>query len=130
MAKYIVKNTTILHSEKTYGAGATIELTDEEAARLSAYITPAKATAQSASSTSTPASNSASESSTPAKTTATSKKSSKKNEKSAETVETADTSTTTTTDTTSATETAKTEDVAPDTTQEASNDTTVQTPAN
>lgn len=41
MAKYIVKNTTILHNKKTYGVGEEIELTDKiQIAKLADYLTP------------------------------------------------------------------------------------------
>ena len=41
MAKYIVKNTTILHNQASYGIGETIELTDKiQIAKLEEYITP------------------------------------------------------------------------------------------
>lgn len=41
MAKFTVTNTTILHNQKTYGVGDTIELTDEkQIAKLASYIAP------------------------------------------------------------------------------------------
>ncbi len=41
MAKFTVKNTTILHNQTTYGVGSTIKLTDDEQiAKLAEYITP------------------------------------------------------------------------------------------
>ena len=43
MAKFIVKNTTIMHNKKTYSIGKEIELTDNEAIKLADYITPAAA---------------------------------------------------------------------------------------
>ena len=41
MAKYIVKNATILHNKKSYAQGATINLTDDERDKLADYIVPA-----------------------------------------------------------------------------------------
>ena len=38
MAKYKVKNTTILHNGKAYGDGAVIELSDADADKLTKYL--------------------------------------------------------------------------------------------
>jgi len=38
--KYIVKNTTILHNQKSYAPGETINLTDNERDKLVDYIVP------------------------------------------------------------------------------------------
>jgi len=43
MAKFIVKNTTIMHNKKTYCIGKEIELTDNEALKLADYLTPVTA---------------------------------------------------------------------------------------
>ncbi len=42
MAKYKVKNTTILHNGKPYGSGAEVELTEDEAKRLGEWVVAVK----------------------------------------------------------------------------------------
>ena len=54
MAKYTIKNTTILHNKKAYHIGAEIELTDEERDKLIDYIVPVKVIQKSTTEVSTP----------------------------------------------------------------------------
>ena len=42
MAKYKVKNTTILHNGKSYGSGSEVELTEDEAKRLGEWVVAVK----------------------------------------------------------------------------------------
>ena len=42
MAKYKVKNTTILHNGKVYGSGAEVELTEDQAKRLGEWVVVVK----------------------------------------------------------------------------------------
>ena len=128
-ALYKVKNTTILHNEKPSIPGATIKLTETEAKKLADYVTLIPGTETTVAINTADTTATADDTSGTANTTT--KKSTTKTTK--KTAVTADTNTTTTTDTTYSSETTeptKTEDVAPDTTQEAPNDTTVQTSAN
>lgn len=132
---YTVKNTNILHNQKTYGAGSTIELTDEAAAKIADYITPIKAKPQS-----TPPAPAGDKGTTADKNaTLTTKKSNKKSDKSANASDASDTSTTTidttpTADTDAASSSADSvsaEDAASSADkQETTNDKTVQTSAN
>lgn len=128
---YTVKNTNILHNQKTYGAGSTIELTDEAAAKIADYITPIESSTQD---------NSSGTNSTSVKEpVSANKKSSKKTDKSANTPDSSDASTTTTDTTpTSTADTASlnTDSVSPEDAasgaaqQEIKNAKTVQTPSN
>lgn len=140
MAKFTVTNTTILHNQKTYGVGDTLDLTDEkQIAKLASYITPVA--------DSTTDSNPTEQSTTPpttagadsTKATATkASKASKKSDKSANVSDSSDTSTTNDTtppaDTNAASSNAdnvSAEDAASDAAkQETKNAKTVQTPAN
>lgn len=132
---YTVKNTNILHNKKTYGAGSTIELTDEAAAKIADYIIPIKVKPQSTPPTST-GDKAATEN---ASITQTTKKSNKKSDKSANASDSSDTLTTTidttpTADTnaaSSSSDSASAEEAASSThKQETTNDKTVQTTAN
>ena len=120
MAKFTVTNTNILHNQKTYGAGDTIELTDKnQIAKLDAYITPVSEDTADSGSTeqSTDSTITAEASST---TTTTVAKTSKSGKKSDKTNSSADTTTTPAPDTA-----ASTDAVASDATkQEGTNGTT------
>lgn len=103
MAKFIVKNTTILHNETSYGVGEEIELTDKiQIAKLADYITPVAVTKVTSASTADNGSKPASKQSADSTAITTTAKTTKSNKK-------ADITVTSTEDTTAPTEEAKTE---------------------
>ena len=127
MAKFTVKNTTILHNETSYGVGAEIELTAPEAVKLADYITSI-ATAKIASTPNNDAgSNPTIAKSTDLTVTTPTTKTAKSNKKMDKPVTTADSPAGSTVDeiATAADATIPTDEVTTDSTQqEAQNDTT------